>query len=47
MDRNPALRELYKTVAEVKAYENILKEKVFDVVFAECITFSLLYFIPI
>jgi hypothetical protein len=37
LERDPALRALYKTDKEAIAYENIMKEKVFDVVCAECI----------
>eukprot|EP00026_Physarum_polycephalum_P000017 Phypoly_transcript_00017.p1 GENE.Phypoly_transcript_00017~~Phypoly_transcript_00017.p1 ORF type:complete len:3587 (+),score=621.73 Phypoly_transcript_00017:1211-10762(+) len=32
--RNPALRALYKTEAEAKAYEDVMKAQVFDVVYA-------------
>lgn len=36
-ERDLAFRALYKTAQEAKAYEDILKEKVFDVVTEECI----------
>lgn len=35
--RNPAFRALYKTAAEAKAYEDVMKAQVFDVVYANYI----------